>query len=177
MRIIPWWVKQCRWLQLDTINSSQAFVICWCDIFIVKVRCCRCCRMHSSHRWGPSRSPALCHRLRLRLLFQRDLWDLILKIRLHEISSLYVHTWPGNSAHVAAVTICLKWCLHYFFLISLCISLHCCYEHYGWKSIFGSTGLFVNVSKCDLMRIKCGTVAISKNRIIINVIFWWLCLK
>ncbi len=153
MRIIPWWVKQCRWLRLHTINSSQAVFICWCDIFIVKVRCCRWCKMHSSHRWGPSRSAVLCHRLRLRLLFQCDLWDLILKIRLYEIMSLYVHTWPGNSSHAAAVTVCLIWCLHCFFLISHSISLHHCKVleamHCLDHTIFGFTGLFI---KCDWMR-------------------------
>lgn len=134
MRIISWWGKQCRWLWLHTINSSEAVVICCRDIFIAKVRCCRCCRMHSSHRRGPSRSAVLCHRLWLRLLFQRDLWDLILEIRLtwNHVSVCLCETWPGNSVHVAAVTVCLKWCLHYFFPISL--SLRCCYGHYGWKS-------------------------------------------
>lgn len=51
-RIIPQWVKQCRWLRHHTTNNSQVVVVCWRDIFIVKVRCCRCCRMHSSHSFS-----------------------------------------------------------------------------------------------------------------------------
>lgn len=68
--ILPGRLKECRWLRLRTINSSQAVVICRCDISIVKVRRCRCCRMHSSHSRGLSRAAALCHRLRPRLLFR-----------------------------------------------------------------------------------------------------------
>lgn len=68
--ILPGRLKECRWLRLRTINSSQAAVICRCDISIVKVRRCRCCRMHSSHSRGLSRAAALCHRLRPRLLFR-----------------------------------------------------------------------------------------------------------
>lgn len=68
--ILPGRLKECRWLRLRTINSSQAVVICQCDISIVKVRRCRCCRMHSSHSRGLSRAAALCHRLRPRLLFR-----------------------------------------------------------------------------------------------------------
>lgn len=82
--------------------------------------------------------------------------------------SLYVLTWHGSSAHVAAVTV--KICQHYFFLMWLSTSLHIAVMHIAAgcppacaQTIFGSTDLSGNVSRCERMRNvvsrKCETVA------------------
>lgn len=169
--LLPRWesfprrVEQCRWLRLHTINSSQAIAICWCDIFSVKVRCCRCCTMHSSHNCGLSHTAVLCHRLRLHLFFRCDLWDPILKITK---SFLLVST-LGLEIAAAAVTICLNQCLNYYLLISLYMTLLSVMHmlHGMDQTIFGFTDLLGKNWHCDGVR---NVVSVKNVTLILNYI-------